>query len=124
MVGVAMHDTLTGLTQSGAGLTLVLILIALIAHEPWRWAGLMLGRGVSVDSEIFLWVRLVSTALVAGLVMRVIAFPAGALESVALGARLLALFGGVVVFLVSGRNLAVGVLGGALSLVLAGLLFA
>ena len=119
-----MHDTLTGLTQSGAGLTLVLILIALIAHEPWRWAGLMLGRGVSVDSEIFLWVRLVSTALVAGLVMRVIAFTAGALESVALGARLLALFGGVVVFLVSGRNLAVGVLGGALSLVLAGLLFA
>jgi len=119
-----MHDMFAGLAGDGLGLTLVLILIALVAHEPWRWAGLKLGRGVSVDSEVFVWVRLVSTALVAGLVMRIIAFPAGALESVALGVRLVALLGGVLVFYISGRSLAIGVLGGALSLVLAGLLFA
>ncbi len=115
-----MRDLFSGLADNGLGVTLVLLLIAFVAHEPWRWMGLWLGRGVSVDSEIFLWVRLVSTALVAGLVIRVIAFPAGALASIALSSRLLALVCGVVVFLISGRNMAVGVLGGALALAITG----
>ena len=80
-----------------------------------------LGRSVPADSEVFLWLRLVSTALVAGLVMRVIVFPAGALESVALNARLFALGFAIIVFLVSRRNLAAGVIGGALALYAAGL---
>ena len=94
----------------------VLLAIALLAHEPWRWLGLILGRTVTVDSAVFLWVRAVSTALVAGLIMRLILFPAGALADVALRDRLSATAVGVALFFAFGRSLGLGVGGGALAL--------
>ncbi len=93
-----------------------LVLIAFVAHEPWRWAGLVIGRGISPDSDLFLWVRLVSSALVAALVVRIVVFPVGSLEEIALVARIGALVVGVGVFLGAGRNLAVGVIASALAL--------
>ena len=53
-----------GLLTSFEG-TLLLLVIALVAHEPFRWLGLYLGHGLDAQSEIFAWVRAVSTALVA-----------------------------------------------------------
>ena len=99
--------------SDGFGGYLVLGLVGFLAHEPWRWAGLLLGKNLSVDSEVFLWVRAVATALVAGLVVRLIFFPSGALLGVALPLRLLALAIGVAVFLASRRNLGAGVAAGA-----------
>lgn len=95
----------------------VVVLIAVVAHEPWRWLGLLLGRKVSTDGEIFRWVRAVATALVAGLVLRLILFPAGALAGVPLALRLGALIGAIAIFFGTGRNLALGVAGGALVLI-------
>jgi hypothetical protein len=96
----------------------VIALIAVLAHEPWRWLGLVLGRTVSVEGDIFQWVRAVATALVAGLVLRLILFPAGALAHVDLGIRLAALFGAIGVFFACGRRLVAGVAGGAGLLIL------
>lgn len=101
------------MTEDGFGGYLTLALIMLLAHEPWRWLGLLLGRNLSVDSSLFIWVRAVSTALVAGLVMRLLLFPAGALADVPLAWRLLAGMAGVAAFFAAGRSLAVGVLVGA-----------
>ncbi len=97
----------------GFGGYLVLALVGFAAHEPWRWAGLLLGKNLSIDSEIFRWVRAVATALVAGLVVRLIFFPSGALLSTPLSLRLFAMIGGTVIFLALRRNLGLGVAGGA-----------
>lgn len=93
------------------------LLVAVVAHETWRWAGLALGRDLRVDGAIFRWVQLVATALVAALVMRLIVFPAGLLADVALWARASAVALGTAVFFLTGKSLAAGVLTGALGLI-------
>ena len=87
----------------------VIIGVALCAHEPWRWLGVALGRNLSEDDAIFLWVRAVSTALVAGLVARLVVFPAGALESVPLWIRLISTAGAAAGYFACRRSLGVGV---------------
>lgn len=104
---------------SGSGGYLTILLIAALAHEPWRWAGLYLGRNVDANSEVFLWVKAVATALVAALVMRLVLFPAGALEGVSLGIRLGSFAAGLGIFFAAGRHLASGIFGGAVVLALA-----
>lgn len=101
----------------GLGATVMIIAVALLMHEPWRWAGLYLGRAIDVDSEVFQWVRSVATALVSGLVMRLILFPAGALAGPPLWLRLAAFVIGIVVFFRSGRSLTIGVASGAAMLI-------
>lgn len=102
---------------TGWTLALILTLISLGAHEPWRWVGMFLGRNIDVDSEIFRWVRAVSTALVAALVMRLLVFPAGALQGVHVVVRAIAMVAGLAVFILAGRRIAYGVLAAAAVLV-------
>jgi Branched-chain amino acid transport protein (AzlD) len=104
---------MSSVLNDGFGGYLVLLAVALFAHEPWRWLGVALGRNISVESEIFLWVRAVATALVTGLVMKLVVFPAGTLAEVPLWMRAVALCAGIAVFLGSRRNLALGVASGA-----------
>lgn len=101
-----------GLLASPAG-ALVILLVALLAHEPLRWAGLYLGRGLSPDSSVFVWVRCVATALVAGLVTRLVLFPAGVLEEVPATIRLTALATGIAIYLATNRHLGTGVFAAA-----------
>ena len=102
--------------DDGYGGYLVLAGIAILAHEPWRWLGFLLGRDVDAGSEVFLWVRAVATALVAGLVMKLVLVPAGSLAAVPLSARVLAMTCAIAVYMASGRRLAVGVAVGSLLL--------
>lgn len=102
---------------SGLSATLVILLVALLAHEPWRWAGLYLGRSIDVGSEVFQWVRAVATALVSGLVMRLILFPAGALAGPPLWLRLSAFGAGIAVFYLARRNMPAGVGAGSAVLI-------
>ena len=107
---------MSAVLDDGFGGYLVLLAIAVLAHEPWRWLGFVLGRNVQSDSELFLWVRAVATALVAGLVVKLVVFPAGTLAAVPAGIRALALLVGIALFALTRRNLAVGVGGGSLVL--------
>ncbi|MEM9028791.1 MAG: AzlD domain-containing protein [Pseudomonadota bacterium] len=95
---------------------LILLGVCLIAHESWRWAGLALGRNLSVDSAVFRWVQLVATALVAALVMRLVVFPAGLLAEVVLWIRLAAVVMGLGAYFATGQSLAAGVATGAVGL--------
>lgn len=90
----------------------VIIAVAVLAHEPWRWLGVALGRNLSEDDAVFLWVRAVSTALVAGLVARLVVFPAGALETIPLWIRLASAAAAAGAYFVSGRSLGIGVVTG------------
>lgn len=107
------------MTDLGNGWTTaaIILLVAIVAHEPWRWLGLYLGRDIDVEGARFQWVRAVATALVAGLVMRLLIFPAGALGGPPLWLRLAAFAAGVAAFFAFKRGLALGVLVGTLVLV-------
>lgn len=107
-----MEDSILGTSY---GLLIVLIM-ALFAHEPFRWAGIYIGRGISADSQFFVWVRAVATALVAGLVTRLVLFPAGALEGVPVVIRCLALAVGIGVYFACGKHLGAGVFSAAIFL--------
>lgn len=108
------------MTELPSGWTLALILLAIsfVAHEPWRWIGMFLGRSIAIDSELFRWVRSVTTALVAALVVRLVVFPAGALGGVPWGIRAIAMAAGVGVYVLAGRRIAAGVGAAAAALVL------
>ena len=92
-------------------------LFAIVAHESWRWLGALLGARIRETDEIFIWVRYVSSAIVSALAMRFVFFPAGVLATIEFPVRLLAIAAGVALFVVSGRNLALGVIGGCGTLV-------
>lgn len=102
--------------------TLIFLLVAALAHEPFRWLGLYLGRSFPADSELFVWVRAVATALVAALVMRLIIFPAGELAEVSIWVRAVAGLSGVAIYFAAQRRLAAGVGGAAIVLIVAGLM--
>jgi hypothetical protein len=106
----------------GTGGYLTLFLAGFLATEMWRWLGLAVGGRLDVGGAPFQWVRAVATALVAGLVTRMVLFPAGALVQVPLAARLGAFAGGIALYFLLRRNLAAGVGGGAALLIAAQLL--
>ncbi len=95
-----------------------LFLAGFLATEPWRWLGVWLSQGLDVDSEILQWVHAVSSALVAGLVARMVFFPLGALAGTPLSLRLGAFAAGLLVFLLAGRILALGIAAGVAVLIL------
>lgn len=101
----------------GFGGYLTLLLTGFLATEVWRWLGLAVGSRLDVTGALFQWVRAVATALVAGLVTRMVLFPAGALVEVPLWIRLGAFAGGVLLYLLLRRNVAAGA-GGAAALLI------
>lgn len=102
---------------------LLLILVGFLPNEIWRWLGVIASRGLDEDSEVVLWVRAVATAILAGVIARLIIFAPGALASVPLGVRLLAITIGFAAFVLARRSAFVGVAAGEAALVLGALAF-
>jgi Branched-chain amino acid transport protein (AzlD) len=100
-----------------------LVLLGFLPSEIWRWLGIVLGRGLDEKSEIIQWVRAVATALVAGVVARIVLFPPGTLASVPLSVRLAALACGFFGYLFIRRSPFAGVLVGEAVLVVGALAF-
>jgi len=99
---------------------LFLLIAGFCATAPWRVLGVMLSKSIDVESEVLRWVRAVSTALIAGLVARLVFFPAGALADVPLLVRAGAFAVALIVYFAAKRNLSAGILAGEAAL-LAGL---
>lgn len=91
---------------------LLLLLVGFLPNEMWRWLGLIAARGLDEDSEIVVWVRAVSTALLAGVIAKVTLFPPGALLAVPLALRLAAVAAGVIGFFAIRRSVFAGVVTG------------
>jgi hypothetical protein len=102
---------------------LVVILFGFLPTEVWRLAGVLAGRNLDETSEVMIWVRLVATALVAGVVAKLILFPTGALAVAPLWARLAALGVGVAGFAILKRNVLAGLAIGEAALIGLGLAF-
>jgi hypothetical protein len=103
---------------------LVLILVGFLPNEIWRVLGLVLARGLNEDSEIVVWSRAVATAIIAGVIAKLILFSSGALATIPLSVRVAAAVCGFLAYLVVRRSVFAGVLAGELVLLLGGFLFA
>ncbi|GGE47316.1 hypothetical protein GCM10007276_25590 [Agaricicola taiwanensis] len=89
----------------------VFILIAgFVATDCWRWAGVFLGNSISEDSELFVWVRAVASALVAGVIAKVVLFPQGSLAQAHVALRIGAIGAGYAVFFLTGRRFVPGII--------------
>jgi hypothetical protein len=113
-----MNPVLTGLWPY-----LLLILAGYLPNEIWRALGLVLARGLNEDSEIVVWSRGVATAILAGVIAKLILFPAGALAGIPLAVRVGAAVCGFLAFLAVKRSVFAGVLAGEAVLLLGGFLF-
>ncbi len=103
---------------------LVLILVGFLPNEIWRVLGLLLARGLDEDSEIVVWSRAVATAILAGVIAKLILFPSGALANIPLTVRVAAAVCGFIAFVCIKRSVFAGVLAGEAALLIGGLLFA
>jgi branched-subunit amino acid transport protein len=88
-------------------------------HYFWRGLGVALSGRITVNSELFNWATCVAYAMIAGLVMRIMIFPAGMLAESELIDRLAACVLALAAFYGWRRNLFVGVSAGAVVLTLA-----
>jgi hypothetical protein len=102
----------------------VLVLVGHLPNEIWRALGLLMARGLNEDSELVIWSRAVATAILAGVIAKLIVFSPGALLSIQLSVRVTAVVCGFIAFLAVKRSVFVGVAVGEAALLLGGFLFA
>ena len=87
-----------------------------IATDAWRFLGVYLGDCISEDSDLFVLVRTLATALVAAVIGNLIVFPSGALADTILLLRIGAAAGGFLAYLLLGRKILVGIIAAELIL--------
>lgn len=80
-----------------------------LATDIWRWLGVLVGNRLSEESAALTWVRAVATALVAGVIAKLILYPTGALQEAPVAIRLIAVSVGFAAFLVAGKRIWVGI---------------
>src|SRR6516162_8915700 len=101
----------------------LLVLVGFLPSEIWRVLGLVAARGIADESELFMWVRAVAIAVLAGVIAKIILFPPGTLASVPLVIRLCAIVGGFAAFLFVRRSVLTGVVAGEVVLTVGALAY-
>src|SRR6266702_8887193 len=96
----------------------LLVLVGFLPSEIWRMLGLVAARGIADESELFMWVRAVAIAVLAGVIAKIILFPPGTLASVPPIIRLCAIVGGFAAFVIVRRSVLAGVVAGEVVLML------
>ncbi|WP_420102498.1 AzlD domain-containing protein [Bosea sp. (in: a-proteobacteria)] len=91
---------------------LALLLFAALPTEIWRWLAVVFARGLDPDSPLLDWVRAVATALLAGIVAKLVVSPPGVLAAAPLAVRIAALAASVAVMALSRRRMMLAVLAG------------
>ncbi len=102
---------------------LILVLAGFLPNEVWRVLGLMLARGLDEDSEILVWVRALATAVLAGVIGKLILFPSGALTTIPVQVRIAAAGLGLLAFFLARRSVFAGVAVGEAVLIAGALAF-
>ena len=95
----------------------LLVLVGFLPNETWRMLGLAAARGVNEESELFLLARAIATAVLAGVIAKIVVFPPGALAAVPLLIRLGAIGCGLAAFLAIRKSVFAGVVIGEIVLV-------
>lgn len=103
---------------------LALILFAFLPTEIWRWLAVGFARGLDADSPLLEWVRMVATALLAGIVAKLIVSPPGVLAAAPLLVRVAAIAAAAAVMALTRRRMMLAVVTGEVVLVSGVWLFA
>jgi hypothetical protein len=103
---------------------LVLVLVGFLPSDVWRLLGVIVGRGIDEESELLVWVRAVATAVLAGVIAKILFFPPGALATMPVSVRLAAIGCGFVAFLAARRSVFAGLAVGEAVLIAGGVLIA
>lgn len=102
---------------------LILIVVGFLPNEVWRMLGLVLARGLDENSQVVIVARAVATAILAGVIAKLVFFATGALAAVPLPVRVGAMIGGFLAFWLMRRSMLAGVLAGEGLLIAGGLLW-
>jgi len=87
----------------------MLILVGFLPNEVWRMLGVVLARGLDEDSQVIVLARATATAILTGVVGKLVIFAPGALAGVSMSVRLGATALGLVAYLVARRSVLAGV---------------
>jgi hypothetical protein len=96
---------------------LIVVVVGFLPSEMWRMLGALLSRGLDENSEVIVWVRLVATTLLAGVVAKLLFAPTGALAMVPILGRFGGLLAGVGAYFLLGRSVIAGVILGEIVLI-------
>lgn len=107
--------------MSTTGYLLALVLACAVGTYSWRGVGVWIADRIDVTSEWFRWLTCIAYAMIAGLIARVVLLPVGELADTRLWHRLAGIAIALVAFRMFRRNQLGGVLLGAASLPLLGL---
>jgi branched-subunit amino acid transport protein len=99
---------------------LVVIVIGFLPTEIWRTLGVLIGKGLNEDSEVFHWVRMIAAGLVTAVVAKLLLSANGALATLPLWGRLAAIVIGVVVMLLTKRSILLGLFAGEVAILVIG----
>ena len=99
---------------------LVMVLVGFLPNEIWRVLGLVLARGIERIREIVVWSRAVATAILAGVIAKLIVFSSGALADIPLAVRVRRHSAAFPPFLAVKRSVFVGVVVGEAVLLIGG----
>lgn len=77
---------------------LVVLVIGALPNEVFRSAAVFLARGLSAESELFRWIRIVAVALLAAVVSKIVVSPPAALATVPVWLSVAAVAIGVAAF--------------------------
>lgn len=102
---------------------LILILAGFLPNEIWRLFGLVMARGLNEDSQLVIWSRAVATAILAGVIAKLILFSTGELAGIPLAVRIGATVCALLAYMLMKRSVYAGVLAGEAALLLGGLVF-
>lgn len=101
----------------------VLLLVGFLPNEVWRVIGLLTARGLDEDSQLVVWSRTVATALLAGVIAKLILFSSGELASIPAGVRIAAAGCALAAYFAIKRSVFAGVLAGEAALLAGDLIF-
>ncbi len=111
---------MSGALDHGLWPWVALICFGFLPSEVWRVLAVFLSRGVDESSPVLAWVRAVASALLAGVVARLLLAPNGALATLPLWGRVGPLALGMIVYFLARRSVIAAVLAGEASIIAAG----
>jgi hypothetical protein len=98
--------------------------LAFLASDAWRWLSTLLSRSFREDDEIVVFAKMVATAVLSGVVARILFFPPAELAGIPLWVRLTALAAGMTAFVLRGKSISTAIIAGQAALIGLSVLFA
>jgi hypothetical protein len=98
--------------HSDLGIYFLIILVGFLPTDVWRWLAVVSARRLDEGSELMIFIRGVATAMVAGVIMRLVLFPTGDLASIALWLRVGSVVVAFAVYFLLKRSMLAGVVAG------------